>query len=300
MGVLGALARRLRRALGIEESLRLRRQELKVLRDIARDQRRVLDTVDRIDAHQLMSIHAEVAGYLQRHQLGELETLAKVRNERLSLARFGDGEFTSMLKRKPLLSFQRPTPALAADLYDVLRLEGYAGVRLLVALPAAMLDSTHWRRVWGQYWPWLKQVLRDDIAYGNATISRPYFLDAHGQAAIDAWRAVWDGEDICVLTGKGSRFDLVDALFSNAASTRFLYSTPVDAHEDLPRLIAQVLAEVPKTTLCLIALGPAGTVLAAKLAREGYWAVDTGHLPNSFTKVHEGAPQPEKLPLVRD
>ena len=47
--------------------------------------------------------------------------------------------------------------------------------------------------------------------------------------------------------------------------------------------------------LYLVALGPAGTLVTALLARMGRWAIDVGHISNSWTTVFAGGKWPESL-----
>lgn len=49
--------------------------------------------------------------------------------------------------------------------------------------------------------------------------------------------------------------------------------------------------------LFLIALGPAGTVLSARLTDKEKIAYDIGHLTNSYDTVFSGAAVPEQLPF---
>ena len=48
----------------------------------------------------------------------------------------------------------------------------------------------------------------------------------------------------------------------------------------------------------VLALGPAATVLAARLTRLGYWALDIGHISQAYQTVVHGAPRAETTPFV--
>jgi hypothetical protein len=100
-----------------------------------------------------------------------------------------------------------------------------------------------------------------------------------------------------VITGKGSRFELIPALFDNVASADFTYSTASNAFEDLARLNGELASTTDE--LYLIALGPAGTVLAAQLAEAGKWAIDLGHISDSYENVFKGAVRPELKPVTK-
>jgi hypothetical protein len=113
-----------------------------------------------------------------------------------------------------------------------------------------------------------------------------------------AWRSIWDGCDVCYVIGRKSRFEPIPALFDGVSSTRTIYSSPADAYADIERLLGEIAATVPRETLILLALGPAATILAAKLSRLGYWAIDIGHIANTYRTVVDGAPRVETTPLT--
>jgi hypothetical protein len=129
-------------------------------------------------------------------------------------------------------------------------------------------------------------------------VSRPIFFQFLRQDGVKLWRNVWDGLDTCVITGRGSRFELIDPLFDNVGAVTSVYSTPRDAFADLAPLMEE-LVKGPTHDLYLIALGPAGTVLAAMLASEGRRAVDVGHVSDSYLNVFNGEPWPESKKVTR-
>jgi hypothetical protein len=241
---------------------------------------------------------AEIDAFRRNHQLGLHETLERVRSERLSLARFGDGEFILAQHADAGIGFQRGSPELQAELSAILRRDGLEGVPVLLAIPTLSKENSYWRHYWAKYWRWVKPLLDLSYVYGNMSVSREGIFKADPERAVAAWRAVWEGRDVCYVIGKGSRFEPLDALFGGVASHRTIYSTPKHAYEDLPRLIEEIVANVPRETLILIALGPTATVLAVRLARLGYWALDLGHITSAYRTVVQGAPMPEKTPFV--
>ena len=113
------------------------------------------------------------------------------------------------------------------------------------------------------------------------------------------WRNVWADREICVVTGENSRFSLTPELFDNVKATKFVYSTPVDAYSDLPRLM-RVLEDENPEQLFLLSLGPAGTLVTAWLAKMGRWAIDIGHISDSWANVFAEGQWPESLGVRRN
>lgn len=93
------------------------------------------------------------------------------------------------------------------------------------------------------------------------------------------------------MTGRGSNFDLVPELFSNSRSTKLLESVPQNAYADIDRLVN--LLEDDEADLVLISLGPAGTVLSHRLSQVGRWAIDIGHISDSYRYAFNEGDWPE-------
>lgn len=264
----------------------------------------VLVRIDKVAQSQLYAqaypLISEIESFYEKNQLTFAETLETIQRDRVSLARFGDGEMRAMLAPDHALKFQKGSEEMSRDLRDVFTLTGYENVPLMIGLPHLFRGHAHWTRVWMDVWRRVRPLLSSDRKYGNAHVTRPVCFQSGHDKAVERWRRLWNGKNVTVITGKGSRFDLEPALFDCVASVRYVFSTPTEAYSDIDRLIGEVLRTVSKDTVCLIALGPAGTIIAAKLAREGYWALDIGHLSASYAAIYKGAPNPEHVPLERD
>jgi hypothetical protein len=239
---------------------------------------------------------AEIEGFLSANTLGLHETLNRAVQDRLSIARFGDGELWLALAPSSGLSFQRNSPELNRDLRALLRGDGIDGVPVLVCIPG--LSSSYYRHYWAKYWSLVRPLLNPGMHYGNTSVSREAMFRGGAEAGRLAWRNVWAGRDVCYVTGRGSRFDPIPELFDNVASERHIYSEPRNAYSDLPRLIEEIEGSIPRETLILISLGPTATLLAAELARRGFWAIDLGHVTSAYRSVVHGARRAERVPLT--
>ncbi|MEU7902646.1 GT-D fold domain-containing glycosyltransferase [Actinoplanes sp. NPDC049118] len=259
-----------------------------------REQRKYLEGFRALAARETF---AEIREFTEACQLGFEDTVRKVARERISLARFGDGELKTMLRPEFNLRFQPWSAALAGDLRQVLRMDGYDRDKLMVAFPYTF-RNVHWTGVWLDIWPEVKPLLDTSLTWGMAHVSRPQYFIHLGRQGVQLWRDVWDAKEIVIVTGEGSRFVLEPALFDNAKSIEFVYSKPVNAYADLPRLMPLLEAADPDK-LFLIALGPTGTLLAAKLAQAGRWAIDIGHISESYANVFEGGKWPEAMGVVK-
>ncbi|MFJ2617812.1 GT-D fold domain-containing glycosyltransferase [Glutamicibacter sp. NPDC087344] len=268
---------------GIEKTLKQILNELKT-------HRREIETIRFAATSSVMN---EVTDFHAKQVLSLRESLEVLANTDTSLARFGDGEFRMMLRQDFNLRFQTNSPELQESLREVFTSDL---PNLRVGFPQLFRDA-HWSGVFQELWPSLNQLIVSDQKFVNAHISRPQVFSLLGRQAVDLWRKVWDNKNVTIVTGEGSRFDLIPQLFDNVASTNQISSTSVNAFTDLGRIVAEL--RETKTDVVLIALGPAGTVLAHQLAKAGIRALDIGHLTNSYLNVFEGEVRPEAVPVTR-
>jgi hypothetical protein len=277
---------------------KLAAEDRKILTDIRwelQEQRKYLEVFRHVVAHDVLT---EVAAFTDERQYTFEQTIEQISTRKLSFARFGDGEFRTMLRPEFNLRFQPRSANLAADLRELLLFDGYDPDKLMLGFPYPY-RNLHWSGVWLDIWSELKPLLRTDLKYGNSHSSRPIFFQQLGQRGVDMWRSVWAEREVCVVTGDHSRFSLTPELFDNVKASRFVHSTPVDAYADLPRLM-KVLEDEDPGQLFLLSLGPAGTLVTAWLARMGRWAVDIGHVNDSWANVFASGKWPESLGIRRD
>jgi Glycosyltransferase GT-D fold len=287
------LGRRLPSAAHFLERRKSSEDMRKILEDIRselREQRKYLDGFRHVVARDVLQ---DVEKFAAEHMLSLEQTMQRITDKRLCFARFGDGELRIMLRNEFNLRFQRWSPGIARDLRSVLTFDGFDPDRLLLGFPHPQ-RGLYWSNVWLDIWPDLKPILSTSVAYGCTHVSRPMFFQHLGEAGVAFWRKVWEGQEVCIVTGEHSRFSLVPDLFDNIKASRFIYSTPVNAYADLPRLM-KVLEEDDREQLYLVALGPAGTLVTAWLSRMGRWAIDVGHISNSWENVFAGGKWPERM-----
>ncbi|MBN9644279.1 GT-D fold domain-containing glycosyltransferase [Corynebacterium mendelii] len=243
----------------------------------------------------------EAKQFFDTTQLDMLGTLRKIIDNNMSLARFGDGELRLAFHLGYVDRAQKNTHELQVALKSVLKnqlndLLESKEQHVLVGMPQ-VFRNTHWAKVWFDTWPFLKDLLSDQLCYGHASISRPLFFERHGQQGVELWRELWDGRRIMLVTGKNGRFEFIEELFGNASAIERLDGPPVDAFSDLDNLTEKCLKS--DADLFLLSLGATATVLADRLARAGRQALDIGNITASYLNVFKGGAWPESLPLVR-
>ena len=272
------------------------KQHTKVLREIRIDLKlsnRLALSLLRAETSELID---DVVDWHDKYQLDELTTLQTIADERISFARYGDGEIRMMLSRTTSFGFQTNSVELQNALREVIEHAKQSPDEILIGLNAP-LQTEFWLGVYAFTWRQTKQDLQGLERVGSTSISRDLVFRQYPDSSVRYWRNIWDGLDVTFVTGEGSRFELEPNLFDNLARYKMVHSKPVNAFEDLDRLI-EVLSD-DDSELTLIALGPTGTVLASRLAKLGKWALDIGHLPNTYQEVFKGGKRPEMLPRIK-
>lgn len=276
----------------ILQVLKAQNLTLSKVQDESLTTRRLVDGLKTMVGRSLLD---EVRQAFEGKQLGFLETLHSISSESLSFARFGDGELRNMFRPEYSIYFQRNSAELSSDLKSALAGEG--APNLLIGLPQIFADHLHWNVVLHELWSDMKPYVGDLPRFGNLHVTRPVAFQAHGADLVEAWRSIWEDKEVLIVTGKGSRFELAPELFDNLSAWRFEHSLPKDAYSDLSRV--EQAAIDAEEQMVLISLGPAGSVLAHRLAKAGKQALDLGHLSSSFANVMKGGAFPERTAVVR-
>lgn len=241
----------------------------------------------------MAGIRGELYDKLQSKQLGYIETLQRIADKRMSFARFGDGEFRLIVRPDFDIRFQKNSPELRGALTEVLT---KPSKRVLVGMPEVFFD-VHWSTVYSEVWHVIGRLIPEGQEFGNSHVTRPTAFQQFGHEAVEAWKNVWRGRKVHIVTGEGSRFTQTPALFDCAHSVSQVFSTATNAFSDVDRIAEEL--EKKRADVVILSLGPAGTVLAHRLAELGMQGLDIGHLSASYEHVIDGGDFPEKLPISK-
>lgn len=225
--------------------------------------------------------------------LSPVETLQQIKQNRLSIARFGDGEINIVVHAGKGNIFQYGSLDLTNKMRTVLkaRLDN-----LLVCIPNLTVGGEWWANYWQNIFDEYCQYLIYDRLYGDSWVSRSPFFWQYKQDAIRLWQDIWHNRDVVFIMGEGSRFNYHHELFDNVATKKTIVSLPTNAYSDMDRIIS--ICQQEKTdVLFIISLGATATILAYELTKLGYQALDVGHITNCYDKVFYDGKQPEELPI---
>ena len=87
----------------------------------------------------------------------------------------------------------------------------------------------------------------------------------------------WEGKDVVLIEGTKSRIGVGNDFLKKAKSVKRILGPTTNAYSRIDQ-IEEKAKSFPKDTLFLLALGPTATVLAYRLHKAGYRALDIGHM----------------------
>ena len=224
------------------------------------------------------------------------ETLDKIKEENLSICRYGDGEFKIMDGDRIL--FQPENEGLAQRLIEVIHSDKD---NVLVCIPS-FFDRRRTKKPLGLNKEEKKRYIQarkymDNIiaerrlrwyeyfdmnrVYGEACVSRFYagiYDDEKSARWIVKWKDIWQDRNLLIIEGEKTRLGVGNDLFDDAKSIRRILAPAIGAYQAYNDILSAVLNKYKKDDLVLIALGPTATVLAFDLSQHDIQAMDVGHI----------------------
>ena len=228
------------------------------------------------------------------------ETLDMILRKRCSVSRYGDGEFNVIRKRGN--GFCRYNPQLAERLREVLDVEVPNHV---VCLPRVLVSRENinfrtrvfWLSFFVKAYDVLARHLRKGYVYYDASFTRFYFAYKDKRVCkgyLEKIKRIWEGEEVLLVEGEFSRLGVNNDLFANARALSRVLAPAEDAFDKYDAIL-QAAREYGKGKLILLALGQTATVLAYDLAKEGFWAIDIGHVDVEYEWYLRGAKDKIKI-----
>lgn len=231
------------------------------------------------------------------------ETIEKIEKNRLSIARYGNGELDIINKKS--IKFQAYDPELGEKLKNILSSNGE---KTLICIPGALVDTDYLTEKAKFFWDenlktgryfWVKYLNRKQV-YGDSLLTRPYmdFKDKTKSEKIFAkLKKIWNQRDILIIEGKESKLGVGNDLFDNSNSIKRILCPSENSYTKYKEIkeYAEKILENQKDTLVLIALGPTATVLAYELSEEGYQVLDIGHIDIEYEWYKKNATEKIKV-----
>jgi glycosyltransferase family protein len=232
----------------------------------------------------LFRTYPQRKGFPKIKIMNALETIDAILNGQKCVSRFGDGELRLMIGQGKII-FQEADHRLADRLKEVLQSDIK---NLIITMPKPLssvnfltLNSKYfWIGFLNLYGRQLSPYLKKKYLYGDTGVTRFYMgLKDKNQSRIIAekLKTIWDKKEVLIIEGEFSRMGVGNDLYNNAASIQRIICPSENAFKSYDEIL-QLAKEYGKGKLILIALGPTASILSYDLAKDGYWAIDIGHI----------------------
>lgn len=226
------------------------------------------------------------------------DTIAYIKKNNCSIARYGDGELDIMLQKgEP--NFQEGSEKIALELLKVFE---NTSRNLLICLPRSLVSTKgfeSWAKKFWRGWAREKQiqvvqaireVSKEEYHFGDAYLSRPYTAyksRKYSQKMFSLLKELWVDRDILIVEGEQTRLGVGNDLFKNTKSIKRILAPAQNAFDCFSEILDSVLAHW-RDELVILALGPTATILALYLSQKGIQALDMGHIDIQYEWYLEG------------
>lgn len=231
------------------------------------------------------------------------ETIQYVIDNKVSVSRFGDGEFSWMEHIYQWKTFQDDSEELSERLKEVIRSNRDNHI-ICLSGTFGKLDEFNKdaRYFWTEFMykhrlAWYK-YLDMNRTYYNTYMSRLYidFEDkSKVQERFNLIKKIWEDKNILIVEGEKTRLGVGNDLFQKAKSIRRILAPSKNAFSKYSEILDAVKRNAQKDDVVLIALGPTATVLAYDLACCDIQGIDIGHVDIEYEWFKMGAT--EKVPI---
>ncbi len=206
------------------------------------------------------------------------ETLEIIIKNKLSIARYGDGEIGYLLDKNFKHFFQPMNLELQQRLKEILQnpIE-----QCMTAIPPWLNGNLARPEMVEQYWIKIYPYLNQNYTYASSFC---FTVSSFIEGNISYMQKIWKDRRVLLVTGANSTFIWDKRLFEGADLIDIVYSKPIDAYSEYDNILHSIVNHKAsdKETLILIALGLSATVLAYDLSKLGYQALDIGHISNYY------------------
>lgn len=211
------------------------------------------------------------------------ETISKLLDNNYSIIRFGDADIN--LIEGESQKYQESSENLTDRLVECANSDFES---LMIAIPDIFNGLSEIKPSGRRYWvkhllfkrkSWQKVFTKK--VYYNAFVTRLY-IDSNLEYDIiekrfDNIKRVWKDRDVVIIEGFQSRLGVGNDLFNNAKTIKRILCPNKNAFNKYNEILNAALL-IDKDSLILVALGPTARPLVLDLFREGFQAIDIGHI----------------------
>ena len=231
--------------------------------------------------------------------MSSIDSIQYILDYKCSLSRFGDGELDSIQGLGG--EYQHPSPRLSAMLLECLQ-SNLPNHKVAIPNHLNHYEGKPQQGFWtnyvvGHYKYFLKWLSFDKI-YLDTQLSRFYYEQkdkSKCKVHIELIKKIWDGRDIIIVEGNKTRSGIGNDLYLNAKSIHRILGPALSGFDKYDDIYNFIINHVNRDKLILLSFGITATVLAYELAKQGYQAIDLGHLDIEYEWFRMGAK--DRIPI---
>lgn len=224
-------------------------------------------------------------------------TIFYVKENKISLIRFGDGEINLIAGNDLSAGYQNYNKELADKLITIWN---ECGKKYLLCLSDIFDDLSKYRRLTRAFYYYhlykqgyvYEQYCKKEYIYGNTFVTRPYYIYLKKNDAgkrFELVKSLWEEKNIVLVEGQFSRQGVGNDLFEKARSVKRIICPAQNAYDSIKKIEQSIIQYVKKDEIVLISLGPTAKVIIYDLVKYGYWLIDIGHIDSEYEWFRRGA-----------
>lgn len=214
------------------------------------------------------------------------DTISEIINNRLSISRYGDGEFRII--NNDCNGFQEKNQELGQRLLEILHTNEH-GHR--VCLPHTLFSTQNmtkgasyfWKSYVGKNKKMLWSYIPQNRTYLDSLFTR-FYMDYKDKKScnlcIKRIKEIWYHRNVFIIEGEHTKLGVGNDLLEGSFSIKRIICPARNAFSSYEQILEKAQLYIPKEkdTLILCALGMTATVLAYDLYKLGYQCIDIGHI----------------------
>lgn len=220
------------------------------------------------------------------------ELIELIINNKISLSRYGDGEFGCMLEKQKDIYFQKSSVKLREKL---LKAFNSNNKNLYIGIPGIFNKNNlnkykfssrvYWYKFMNENFKEISQLIDCKKIYADSLITRCY-IDLNKEHKKNnnfvELKKIWNDKEVVIIEGSKTKMGIGNDLFSNAKKIERIICPAKNAFDSYDKII-QAAKRFCKNKITIIALGPTASVLSYDLSMLNkediiYQALDLGHL----------------------
>lgn len=226
------------------------------------------------------------------------DTINYILQKKCSVSRNGDGEVFLMTGKS--IDFQRYDARLSKLMKKALAEQDERYLPCVINVFDKHYDrgTYYYNHLVSYRYYWYK-LTNPKVIYGDAGITRFYSTKSdvtRAKETVVSLRRIWDKRNLLIVEGEQSRLGVGNDLFANAAAIRRILVPSIDAFSRYDEIKQATENNSDRDTLILLAIGPTATALAYELYKDGYWAIDIGHVDICYEWYIRGLERGDNIP----